>query len=130
MGYISSCPTNLGTALRASCHIDVPHLSKNKEKIDKIADKYEVAVRLIGSQEGVFDVSNKRRLGASEAELVQNIIYAINDMINAENLLNGSVTPTPVKQTQKKAAPKETSIPVKPAISAKPEIKPVITAKV
>jgi arginine kinase len=42
LGYITSCPTNLGTALRASCHIDVPHLSKNKEKIDKIADKYEV----------------------------------------------------------------------------------------
>jgi len=27
-GYITSCPTNLGTALRASVHIRLPKLSK------------------------------------------------------------------------------------------------------
>jgi len=26
LGYITSCPTNLGTALRASVHIHLPHL--------------------------------------------------------------------------------------------------------
>ena len=29
LGYITSCPTNLGTALRASVHIYLPNLSKN-----------------------------------------------------------------------------------------------------
>ena len=28
LGYITSCPTNLGTALRASVHIRLPKLSK------------------------------------------------------------------------------------------------------
>ena len=32
LGYITSCPTNLGTALRASVHIKLPYLSKNKAK--------------------------------------------------------------------------------------------------
>ena len=32
LGYITSCPTNLGTALRASVHVKLPLLAKNKEK--------------------------------------------------------------------------------------------------
>ena len=32
LGYITSCPTNLGTALRASVHVKLPFLSKNKAK--------------------------------------------------------------------------------------------------
>jgi protein-arginine kinase len=32
LGYITSCPTNLGTALRASVHVKLQLLSKNKVK--------------------------------------------------------------------------------------------------
>jgi creatine kinase/arginine kinase len=32
LGYITSCPTNLGTALRASVHIKLPKLGAKKEK--------------------------------------------------------------------------------------------------
>jgi arginine kinase len=32
LGYITSCPTNLGTALRASVHIKLPKLCKDKKK--------------------------------------------------------------------------------------------------
>lgn len=31
LGYITSCPTNLGTAMRASVHINLPKLMKEKE---------------------------------------------------------------------------------------------------
>jgi creatine kinase/arginine kinase len=75
LGYITSCPTNLGTALRASVHIKLPHLSKNKAKFNEIADKYYVQIRGIHGEhtetdDGVFDISNKRRLGRSERDLV------------------------------------------------------------
>merc|ERR1711934_378935 len=43
LGYITSCPTNLGTALRASVHIKLPLLGKkNKERFNEIADQYYV----------------------------------------------------------------------------------------
>jgi arginine kinase len=44
LGYITSCPTNLGTALRASVHIKLPMLAKkeNKAQFNKIADDYNV----------------------------------------------------------------------------------------
>jgi len=43
-GYIATCPTNMGTGLRASVHIKLPTLAKpeNKAKFDAIAEKYFV----------------------------------------------------------------------------------------
>lgn len=32
LGYITSCPTNLGTAMRASVHIHLPNLGKQKSE--------------------------------------------------------------------------------------------------
>ena len=42
LGYITSCPTNLGTALRASVHIKLPKLGNQKDQFQAIADKYHV----------------------------------------------------------------------------------------
>jgi len=71
LGYITSCPTNLGTALRASVHIKLPKLSANKAQFQEIADKYYVQIRGAHGEhtetnDGVFDISNRRRLGRSE----------------------------------------------------------------
>merc|ERR1712091_70042 len=89
LGYITSCPTNLGTALRASVHIKLPLLGKNKEKFNAIADKYYVQIRGIHGEhtetdDGVFDISNRRRLGRSEKDLVQDMIDGVRALIEAE----------------------------------------------
>ena len=89
LGYITSCPTNLGTALRASVHIKLPKLMKNKAKFQEIADKYYVQIRGIHGEhtetnDGVFDISNKRRLGRSEKQLVQDMINGVRALIDAE----------------------------------------------
>jgi len=42
LGFITSCPTNLGTAMRASVHIKLPLLGKKKEEFEAIANKYHV----------------------------------------------------------------------------------------
>ena len=89
LGYITSCPTNLGTALRASVHIKLPKLMKNKTKFNSIADEYHVQIRGIHGEhtetdDGVFDISNKRRLGRSEKSLVQDMINGVQALIAAE----------------------------------------------
>jgi len=45
LGYITSCPANLGTALRASVHIQLPKLGARKDEFQAIADKYHVQIR-------------------------------------------------------------------------------------
>lgn len=92
LGYITSCPTNLGTALRASVHIKLPKLCKNMEKMESICDQYKVQLRGIHGEHsdtssGVFDISNKRRLGLSEKALVQDMINGVRALIDAENAL-------------------------------------------
>jgi len=89
VGYITSCPTNLGTALRASVHIKLPKLMKNKETFNAIADKYYVQIRGIHGEhtetdDGVFDISNRRRLGRSEHALVQDMIDGVRALMEAE----------------------------------------------
>ena len=77
-GYITSCPTNLGTAMRASVHIHLPLLSQHKEEFQAIADKYYVQIRGAHGEhtetnDGIFDISNRRRLGRSMTDLVQDM---------------------------------------------------------
>lgn len=91
LGYITSCPTNCGTALRASVHIKLPNLGKkeNKAQFDAIAAKYYVQIRGIHGEhtetdDGIFDISNRRRLGRSEVDLVQDMYDGVKAMIEAE----------------------------------------------
>lgn len=92
LGYITSCPTNLGTALRGSVHIKLPKLCKQTDQFNAIADKFHVQIRGIHgehseSDDGTYDISNKRRLGRSEAALVQDMIDGVREMIKAEKAL-------------------------------------------
>merc|ERR1711997_760339 len=90
-GYIHSCPTNLGTGMRASVHVDLPGWTK--ESVDKLKARCEeLAVQPRGTrgesggQTGcTYDISNKHRLGYSEVQLVQVMIDGVNTLY-AEDL--------------------------------------------
>jgi creatine kinase/arginine kinase len=78
--------------MRASVHIKLPKLSKDWPKFQAIADKYYVQIRGIHgehseSADAVFDISNKRRLGRSEKDLVQDMYDGVKAMIDAEKSL-------------------------------------------
>jgi len=93
LGYITSCPTNLGTAMRASVHIKLPNLGTNMDEFKAIADKYNVQIRGIHgehseSEGGVYDISNKRRLGVSEVECVQDMYDGVVALIKREKELS------------------------------------------
>ena len=92
LGYITSCPTNLGTGMRASVHIKLPKLAKHPDQFQAIADKYYVQIRGAHGEhtetdDGVFDISNLRRLGRAEVDLVQDMYNGVKAMIQAEKRL-------------------------------------------
>jgi len=89
-GYIHSCPTNLGTGMRASVHVDLPGWTK--EGVKKLQDRCE-ELHLqprgtrgeSGGQTGItYDISNKHRLGYSEVELVQKMIDGVNTLVKED----------------------------------------------
>merc|ERR1712088_233083 len=92
-GYIHSCPTNLGTGMRASVHVDLPGWTK--EGLKSLAARCE-ELHLqprgtrgeSGGQTGItYDISNKHRLGYSEVELVQKMIDGVNTLHAEDNAL-------------------------------------------
>lgn len=44
-GYLSACPTNLGTGMRASVHVKIPHASQHPD-FQKICDECHIQVRI------------------------------------------------------------------------------------
>merc|ERR1711963_1225852 len=76
-GFIHSCPTNLGTGMRASVHVDLPGYTKEglpalKARCEALAVQPRGTRGESGGQTGItYDISNKHRLGYSEVELVQ-----------------------------------------------------------
>ncbi|EDO46975.1 predicted protein [Nematostella vectensis] len=91
LGYILTCPSNLGTGLRAGVHVKLPNLGKDK-RLDTILDKLRLQKRGTGGVDtaavgGTFDISNSDRLGYSEVELVQKVIDGVNLLIDMEKRL-------------------------------------------
>merc|ERR1712002_801739 len=52
LGFLTLCPTNLGTTVRASVHIKVPKLAKDYSKLESVAAKYSLQVR--GTAVGIY----------------------------------------------------------------------------
>jgi len=92
LGYLTFCPTNLGTTIRASVHIALPKLSADMAKFEQVAAKYNLQIRGTAGEHsasvgGVYDISNKRRMGLTEFEAVKEMQNGILEMIAIEKSL-------------------------------------------
>ncbi|EDQ93071.1 uncharacterized protein MONBRDRAFT_34875 [Monosiga brevicollis MX1] len=91
LGFIHSCPTNCGTGMRASVHVKLPKVGAHPD-FKKWCEKLRLQPRGIHGEHsesdgGVYDLSNKERLGKSEVELVQTMIDGVQVLIAAEKAL-------------------------------------------
>merc|ERR1712158_173833 len=92
-GYIHSCPTNLGTGMRASVMIDLPGYTKEGlDALKKRCEELAVQPRGTRGESGGFDgctydVSNKHRLGHSEVALIQTMIDGVNTLWEEDKAL-------------------------------------------
>ena len=91
LGYLLTCPSNLGTGLRAGVHIKLPKLCQQKDFTD-ILTTLRLQKRGTGGVDteatgGVFDISNLDRLGFSEVELTQKVIDGVNLLVKMEKYL-------------------------------------------
>uniref|UniRef100_A0A182XB90 arginine kinase n=1 Tax=Anopheles quadriannulatus TaxID=34691 RepID=A0A182XB90_ANOQN len=92
LGFLTFCPTNLGTAIRASVHIRLPKLSADKARMEEAAATHKLQIRGVHGEhtdtgDGVLDVSNKRRLGLTEFEAVKEMVDGVKALIELEKEL-------------------------------------------
>uniref|UniRef100_A0A3B4ENX5 creatine kinase n=1 Tax=Pygocentrus nattereri TaxID=42514 RepID=A0A3B4ENX5_PYGNA len=91
LGYVLTCPSNLGTGLRGGVHVKLPNMSKHS-KFEEILKRLRLQKRGTGGVDtaavgGVFDISNADRLGFSEVALVQMVVDGVKLLIEMEKRL-------------------------------------------
>lgn len=91
LGFITSCPTNIGTGMRASVMVHLPALSITNQ-IDKLIygiSQLGVAVRGVygegtKSMGHLYQISNQGTLGASEEILIDKISQIVMQIVEKE----------------------------------------------
>ena len=91
LGYILTCPSNLGTGLRASVMMKLPLLSLRPD-FKTICQKLRLQLRGAAgvdsaSSGGVWDISNLDRLGTSEVDLVNITVEGCAKLVKLEEAL-------------------------------------------
>lgn len=92
LGFLTFCPTNLGTTIRASVHIGLPKLAADLKRLEEVAGKYNLQVRGTRGEHteaegGIYDISNKRRMGLTEYQAVKEMYDGIAELIKIEKTL-------------------------------------------
>ncbi|MDA3787296.1 MAG: phosphagen kinase [Desulfobacula sp.] len=92
-GHLTSCPTNIGTSMRAGAHIQLEKLEQKKELLFKLIKAYNLQIRGTCGEKtkienAVFDISNSQRLGISESRIIQNLHAGLLAIIKAEKSLS------------------------------------------
>lgn len=87
-GYLTACPSNVGTGLRASVmlHLAGLHLLSEVEPVINGLEKLGLAVRgLLGegteAQGHMYQVSNQQTLGESEEQIIDQLLAIINEVV-------------------------------------------------
>jgi protein arginine kinase len=90
-GYLTACPTNVGTGMRASVMLHLPaiELTRHIEKVFRALQKINLAVRGLygeGSRASghFYQISNQVTLGKSETQILGEIREVIPEIISYE----------------------------------------------
>lgn len=90
-GYLTACPSNVGTGLRASVMVHLPALSKTKNtrKILEAISNFGINIRGVYGENtestgDMYQISNKQTLGISEQEVIENLNVIVEKIIEQE----------------------------------------------
>ncbi len=94
LGYLTACPTNAGTGMRASLMLHLPMLTRCKQmgNVTQSVAKLGLTIRGIygeGSEAlgDLYQVSNQVTLGRTEEELIQAVTAVGRQLIDMESIL-------------------------------------------
>lgn len=98
-GFLTACPTNVGTGLRASVMVHLPalRLTGNLSKILQIVSSLGMTIRGTYGEETVakgdmYQISNNQTLGISEKDIINNLENIVKKVIEQERLARKYLT--------------------------------------
>jgi len=106
-GNVTSCPSNLGTGMRASVHIKIPNLTKDgtDAKAKEVCKPLGLSVRGTGGEhtpigaDGTVDISPSNRLFITEAEIITKLYNGIKLLLEEEAKAGAAAAPAAAETT-------------------------------
>ena len=90
-GYLTSCPTNVGTGMRASVMVHLPGLTKtgNIKKVLEAISNFGLNIRGIygensNSSGDMYQISNKQTIGIKEDDIIKNLKIITEKIVQQE----------------------------------------------
>ncbi|MBC9785220.1 protein arginine kinase [Heliobacterium chlorum] len=93
LGYLTACPTNVGTGLRASVMMHLPALVLTNQATRALASLSQLGMTVRGlygegteATGNLFQISNQVTLGRSEEEIISNLMVIATQLIDHERM--------------------------------------------
>ena len=91
-GFVTSCPSNLGTGMRASVHLKIPNLTADGTDVKAVAAAKPLGLSVRGTggehtpigADGTVDISPSNRLFVTEAEIVTKLYNGVKLLLEKE----------------------------------------------
>ena len=107
-GYLTACPTNVGTGLRASVMVHLPalKLTGNLSKVLHIVNSFGMTIRGVYGEESqskgdIYQISNNQTLGITEKEIVTNLENITKKVMEQERLARKYLTKNEIELKDK-----------------------------
>ena len=99
LGYLTHCPTNLGTAMRASVMMFLPALTMNG-RMKAVANRLSQLGLTVRGADGegsaaegaIYQISNQTSLGISEAQIIEKLSNVVGQIIENERALRRAMS--------------------------------------
>lgn len=102
-GYLTACPTNVGTGLRISIMVHLPALAitGNISKVLRAVNSFGMNIRGIygegsDSKGNIFQIFNNQSLGLTEKEIMKNVKAVTDKIIEQERLARKNLEKKPI----------------------------------
>ena len=93
MGYLTACPTNIGTGLRASVMAHLPALAITKQMGTMVAIATQLGLTVRGlygegteATGNIFQISNQVTLGRNEQDIINNLSSVVKQIVDKERM--------------------------------------------
>lgn len=103
-GYLTTCPTNVGTGMKVSVmvHLSALTITGNINKVLQIVNSFGMNIRGLygeGTQSlgNIYQISNNQSLGLTEDEIVKNLNIITSKIIEQERLARKNLTKEPLE---------------------------------
>jgi protein arginine kinase len=91
LGFLTACPSNVGTGLRASVmvHLLGLRLTSDLDAVLRALERLRLTVRGVGGEGSdaaghMFQISNQETLGENEATLIDELLEIVGDVVHQE----------------------------------------------